>query len=293
MTTARYPSYDGTSLCYRTLGPAPERVSPTLVCLAGGPGRDAAYLEDLGGLDRDLPLVIPDLRGTGDSQAGADPAGYAFPRLAEDVEALRAHLGLERIALLGHSAAAVTAQAYAARHPERLSHLVLVTPGTRLQDRPTTDAQQIFHSRADEPWYPEAVAALERLATAHELAEIKRLLTRVAPGTYGRWEARQQAHAAAEGEQLHPVPRAAFWQGVDEAVRRGITDALGGLEAPVLVVTGDRDGASGVAAGAVVAGQFHDARRVNLAGCGHYPWVDEPEEFRRTVATFLLGRPAG
>ncbi|WP_377271141.1 alpha/beta fold hydrolase [Peterkaempfera sp. SMS 1(5)a] len=290
---ARYQSYDGTPLAYRTLGPAVDHpAAPTLVCLAGGPGRDAAYLEDLGGLDRELPLVLPDLRGTGESVAATDPAGYSFPRLAEDVEALREHLGLERFALLGHSAGAVVAQAYAARHPGRLSHLVLVTPGTRLQDRPTTDAQEIFHSRPGEPWYPEAVAALERLADAHELAEIKRLLTRVAPGTYGHWGERQRAHAAAEVSQLHPVPRAAFWQGVDEAVRRGVTDALGALAAPVLVVTGDRDGASGVAAGAVVAGQFPNGHHMTLAGCGHYPWVDEPEDFRRTVTGFLLaGRP--
>ncbi|MFF4652662.1 alpha/beta fold hydrolase [Streptomyces sp. NPDC001380] len=301
MTTERYASYDGTSLAYRVLGPGPDDgphggtgdggggAAPVLVCLAGGPGRDAAYLEDLGGLDRALTLVVPDLRGTGESQVGVDPAGYSFPRLAEDVEALRAHLGLERIALLGHSAAAVVAQAYAARHPERLSRLVLVTPGTRLQDRPTADAQEIFHSRSDEPWYPEAVAALEKLATAHELAEIKRLLTRVAPGTYGHWGPRQQAHAAAEGDQLHPVPRAAFWQGVDDAARRAVADALGGLAVPVLVVTGDRDGASGVAAGGVVAAQFPDARHTTLPGCGHYPWVDEPEAFRRLVAGFVAG----
>ncbi|WP_055586755.1 alpha/beta fold hydrolase [Peterkaempfera griseoplana] len=289
---ARYQSYDGTPLAYRTLGPEAGRpAAPPLVCLAGGPGRDAAYLEDLGGLDRDLPLVLPDLRGTGESRAATDPAGYSFPRLAEDVEALRAHLGLERFALLGHSAGAVVAQAYAARHPQRLSRLVLVTPGTRLQDRPTADAQEIFHSRPDEPWYPEAVAALERLADAHELTEIRRLLARVAPGTYGRWEERQRAHAAGEESQLHPVPRAAFWQGVDEAVRRGVTDALGTLAAPVLVVTGDRDGASGVAAGDIVAGQFPGGRHTTLAGCGHYPWVDRPEEFRRTVSAFLLGDP--
>jgi pimeloyl-ACP methyl ester carboxylesterase len=231
--------------------------------------------------------VIPDLRGTGDSQVGVDPSGYAFPALAEDIEALRAHLGLERFALLGHSAAAVVAQAYAARHPERLSHLLLVTPGTRLQDRPTADAQEIFHSRPDADWYPSAVAALERLSTARELGEIKRLLAQVAPGTYGRWGERQRAHAATEGDQLHPVPRTAFWQGVDEPLRRSIVEALPGFRAPVLVVTGEFDGASGVAAGEVVAEQFRRARHVTLPGSGHYPWVDEPALFRRTVADFL------
>ncbi|MFE7871203.1 alpha/beta fold hydrolase, partial [Micromonospora humida] len=36
-------------------------------------------------------------------------------------------------ALLGHDAGATVAQAYAATHPERLTRLVLVCPGSRLQ----------------------------------------------------------------------------------------------------------------------------------------------------------------
>ncbi|NGO73341.1 alpha/beta hydrolase, partial [Streptomyces sp. SB3404] len=58
-----YTSYDGARLAYRTLGEA--SASAPLVCLAGGPAREAAYLGDLGGLSAYRPLVIPDSRGTG------------------------------------------------------------------------------------------------------------------------------------------------------------------------------------------------------------------------------------
>lgn len=51
-------------------------------------------------------LVLLDLRGTGDSAVPDDPATYRCDRQAADVEALRAHLGLERVDLLAHSAAA-------------------------------------------------------------------------------------------------------------------------------------------------------------------------------------------
>ena len=114
-----FTSYDGARLAYRVLG---DPGLPPLVCLAGGPGRDAAYLGDLGGLDAHRALVLPDARGTGDSPPAPDPQGYCFPRLAEDVEALRQELGAERFALLAHDAAAATAQAYAAEHPDRLTH---------------------------------------------------------------------------------------------------------------------------------------------------------------------------
>ncbi|MCZ1009691.1 alpha/beta fold hydrolase [Streptomyces lydicus] len=98
-----FRTYDDAELHYRVLGPADSPLPP-LVCLAGGPGRDAAYLGDLGGMSAHRQLILPDSRGTGASPAAADPSRYAFPQLAEDVEALRAHLGLERFALLAHDA---------------------------------------------------------------------------------------------------------------------------------------------------------------------------------------------
>lgn len=105
-----FTSYDGAELAYRLLGGAPPgREHSPVVCLAGGPARDADYLGDLGGLAAYRQLVVPDARGTGDSPAASDPAEYAFPRLAEDVEALREHLGFGRFALLAHDAAAATA----------------------------------------------------------------------------------------------------------------------------------------------------------------------------------------
>lgn len=293
-----YTSYDGARLAYRTLGypraettgngdSGTEAESPApLVCLAGGPARDSAYLGDLGGLSAFHPLVVPDQRGTGGSPP-ASPGAYAFPRLAEDVEALRAHLGLERFALLAHDAGTATAQAYAAAHPDRLTHLILLNPGSRLQGLLPDDAREIFEARAAEDWWEDSYVAVQLLAHATDLDEIRSLLLRAAPMAYGRWELPQQEHAADEGVQLNPVPRAAFWQGVPEAERRSLLARLTDVTAPVLVVTGDRDGVTGMRAGEAVAACFPDARVRPLHGVGHYPWVDEPELLRPLIEDFL------
>ncbi|MER5783363.1 alpha/beta hydrolase [Streptomyces mobaraensis] len=292
--TSRYVSYDAAELAYRVLEArttdAPGAPGPPIVCLAGGPGRDAAYLGDLGGLDARHTLVVPDSRGTGDSPPAADPRGYAFPALAEDVEALRGHLGLDRFALLAHDAGCATAQAYAALYPHRVSHLVLVAPGSRLQGELPTDAEEIFESRATEDWWVDAYVAVHSLADTHDFTEARALLRRAAPMGYARWDAPQQAHAATEDGQLHPVPRIAFWQGVDEPARRALLDHLRSATFPLLVVTGDRDAITGVRAGELVAASFPAASRTEvrtLYGVGHYPWVDEPEMFRPLVEDFL------
>ena len=114
---ARFASYDGTQIGYRTLGDG-----PALVCLPGGPGRTCEYFGDLGGLSRSRQLIMPDTRGTGESADASDPLSYRCDRLAGDVEALRAHIGLDRMDLLGHSAAGDLATLYAAAFPQRVTH---------------------------------------------------------------------------------------------------------------------------------------------------------------------------
>ena len=297
-----FPSYDGAALHYRVLGAEGHgRGRPPLLCLAGGPARDAAYLGDLGGLSAHRPLIVPDARGTGHSEradaspAAADPAGYAFPRLADDLEALRDHLGLDRFALLAHDAAAATAQAYAAAHPDRLSHLVLLNPGSRLQGQLPEDARQILAARAaetpeDAERWQDVHTAVRQLKNATDLAEVRQLLLRAAPMAYAHWRAPQRAHAATEGDQLNPVPRAGFWQGVDEPTRTEILNGLTKVDAPVLIVTGTLDAVTGVRAGDAVAASFPHSPRVHhhaLPGAGHYPWVDAPGSLVRLVVDFL------
>jgi pimeloyl-ACP methyl ester carboxylesterase len=119
---------DGTTLAYHVLG---SGTGAPLVCLPGGPMLASAYLGDLGGLAAHRRLVLLDLRGTGDSATPDDPASYRCDRQVGDVEALRAHLGLERIDLLGHSAGGSLAVGYAAEHPQRIGSIVLVTPSSR------------------------------------------------------------------------------------------------------------------------------------------------------------------
>jgi pimeloyl-ACP methyl ester carboxylesterase len=109
------------------------------------------------------------------------------------VEALRAHLGLDRIDLLGHSAAGDLATLYAAAYPERLAHLLLLTPGLTAVGVDVTDEQwrAALERRSGEPWYLTALAAVEKAEAGDESAENRRAYQ---PFLYGRWDATAQAH---------------------------------------------------------------------------------------------------
>ncbi|MGW2017881.1 alpha/beta fold hydrolase [Streptomyces sp. NPDC001927] len=275
-----FTTYDGTELAYDVRGEGEP-----LVCLPGGPMRDAAYLGEFGGLAAYRRLIVLDLRGTGASAEPADPASYRCDRQVADVEALRRHLGLERIDLLGHSASGNLATLYAAAHPERVRSLVLVTPGTlavgiEITDEEWDKAGEVF---ADQPWYAEAWAGL---ATIGPDTPAPRVMEITAPFKYGRWDEEARAHAAAITDEAHWDAAAAFHApgAFDPEATRA---ALAGLTAPVLILAGEYDGGPSPARAAELAECFPHAELVVQRGAGHFPWVDDAGAFARPIAAFL------
>lgn len=271
---------DTTPLAYHLVGEGEP-----LICLPGGPMRASAYLGDLGGLAARRQLVLPDLRGTGDSGVPEDPSTYRCDRLVDDVEALRAHLGLDRIDVLAHSAGADLALLYAARHPDRLRTLTLVTPSTRavgieVSDRDLREAAEL---RRDEPWYPEARAAQEALLAGGPFAE---LWPAVRPLTYGRWDERARAHAEASAGQTNAEARG-HYAGDGAFDPAATVAALRELAVPVLVLAGEYDGHPSPDRATELAALFPGAEFAVQRGAGHFPWLDHPGAFARAVAAFL------
>ncbi|MFB7861659.1 alpha/beta fold hydrolase [Streptomyces sp. NPDC056069] len=267
---------DGTRLAHRVTGSGRP-----LLCVPGGPA-DSAYLGDLGGLSASRTLVVPDLRGTGASARPADPATYRCDRLVDDVEALRAHLGLDRVDLLGHSAGANIALQYAARHPHRVARLVLVTPGLRAVgvDVPAEARLALALRRAHEPWFSAAFAALEAIneGTGSDWEA-------VAPFRYGRWDvAARRHHAAGRPDNADAV--AGF--GAEGAFTPAATRAaLARLTSPVLLLAGEFDLNSPPSAVAELLDLVPDASVTVQPGAGHYPWLDDPDTFTASLLTFL------
>ncbi|MGW7271083.1 alpha/beta fold hydrolase [Streptomyces sp. NPDC054864] len=280
MPTFTFTAYDGTELAYHERGEGEP-----LLCVPGGPMRASAYFGDLGGLTAHRRLVLLDLRGTGDSAVPADPASYRCDRLVDDVEALREHLGLDEVDLLGHSAAGNIATLYAARHPKRIRRLVLITPATQSLGLTPGARDHLDAARAhkDEPWYPAAEAALQEIAAGRNPLEV---WDAIAPLGYGRWDDAARAHQAASAREKNAEAASLFYGdgALDPPATRA---ALAGLTAPVLVLAGEYDGVPNPAHAAEFAGFFPGGVRQVQPGGGHFPWLDDPEWFARRVAGFL------
>ncbi|MDZ7771177.1 MAG: alpha/beta fold hydrolase [Balneolaceae bacterium] len=100
-----------------------------LMVVHGGPLLDHGYMEPwLRELSSDYRLVFMDQRLSGRSSPESDSANVTLDRFTEDIEAVRRHLGLDRVHLLGHSWGGFLALRYALAYPQSLRSLTLVSP---------------------------------------------------------------------------------------------------------------------------------------------------------------------
>ena len=271
---------EGLTLSYERRGNG-----PLLVCHPGGPGGSAAEFEDFAGLDDTFELVLFSPRGS----HGSDPAGdYALASYVADLEALREHLGIERLNLLGFSHGGVVAIAYAATFGSRIDRLLLVDTLAVWGDEAEAAMQRAIEARAGEPWFADAQKAIEE-EQAGEFSSVQELianLQRQIPLYFHRWEGNEKTGGRlaldfARAEPLHYFNTVEF-------PTFDLRGELRTIEAPTLVVVGDDDMIAGPVCAEAILRELPDARLVTIAESGHFVYVEQPEAFRVALTDFLL-----
>ncbi|NMM09282.1 MAG: alpha/beta hydrolase [Polaromonas sp.] len=110
----------------RTFG---DKRLPPLIVVHGGPGGDSKYLYPIKDFAKTHFLVFYDQRGTGLSPR-VDKAFLTLETSLDDLHNIVSHYGGSgQVKLIGHSWGAMLVVGYLGRHPERVSHAVLVEPG--------------------------------------------------------------------------------------------------------------------------------------------------------------------
>jgi proline iminopeptidase len=274
---------DGRKLAYRQLGNG-----PVLVCHPGGPGFSSLYFGDLAGLWERYTLVMLNPRGTGGSDKPADPGAYQIDDYVEDVEALRKHLGLERLMLLGHSHGGVVAQAYAAKHPARVQRLVLASTLARFGSEQERAMRASMEARSSQPWYPDALAALEdeqagNFQTDEEMAE---LVFREFPFYFARYGPVESGYLETLKTE---VPNADTLKLFNNEIFNAfdLCELHASIAAPTLVITGSDDFICGPVCANEIAAGIPGSKKVIVGDAGHFVFVEQPEAFHSEVADFL------
>lgn len=103
----------------------PEGVEETLVFIHGFAGCAETWEFQLNHFAKSYRVVVPDLRGHG--QSDAPYTEYTMPEIVRDIQSVAEHLKLpEKFVLVGHSFGGSMCVEYANAHPERIAKLVLI-----------------------------------------------------------------------------------------------------------------------------------------------------------------------
>jgi pimeloyl-ACP methyl ester carboxylesterase len=271
---------DGLTLSYERRGSG-----PLLVCHPGGPGGSAAEFLDFAGLDDTFELLLFSPRGS----HGSDPADdYSLRSYVADVEALRRHLGLEQLNLLGFSHGGCVAMAYAAAHPANVRRLLLVDTFAVWGDEAEAAMQRGVERRSGEAWFVEAAKAIEEEQAGEfaSAAELIANLQRQIPLYFHRWEGNEKVGLLLAEDFAHAEPLHHF--NTVEFPTFDLRPELRRIEADTLVVVGDDDFICGPACADAIVRELPGARLVTIPDAGHFVYVEQPEAFRSALTGFLL-----
>ncbi len=228
-----------------------------------------------------LALVYVDLRGGGQSTGEAED--LTFDVLADDLEAIRADLGVERVAVLGHSILGALAIEYARRRPQSVSHVVLAgTPPFGDMARLSAAAAAFLERDASEDRKQVLRENAARLSPAASLGQMMLAQT---PARF--FDARLDAAplfagAIAKPRLLQHIMRTltAAWD---------VTAGSPALAVPIFIAHGRYDYTVPHVLWDGVAERLPHATMRIFERSGHHPFFEEPEAFTQAVTEWMDG----
>jgi proline iminopeptidase len=283
-----YLPVENARLYYREVGQG----QPIMI-LHGGPDFDHNYLlPEMDRLSDSYRLIYYDQRGRGRSAENVQPEDVSMESEIRDLEALREYFKLGSVAVLGHSWGGVLAMEYAIRHPQRVSHLILMSTAPASHDDYLLLRQELPRKRAagDQEKMKEIASSAR-----YEQGDIE------SDAAYYRIHFRPTLRQPEQLERVIRSLRSSFTpEGIQKA--RAIEDRLtnetwmlseynllprlAALHIPTMVLVGEYDLVP-VECAAHIAQAISGARLVVLKDCGHFSYLECPDQVRKEIAGFL------
>lgn len=236
-------------------------------------------------LEDDLTMVYFDPRGMGGSGSVVEESDMGMEAVREDFDALRSHLGLDRVNTIGWSNGAMNLILLAAERPQILQSAIFVHGAASFS---AEDMQDFAREHVDlmRGW-----AEMQQQLAGDEMAVVEKTERMKA-----FWLAEYFPVAMARPDVTAPLVREALaeaqfsWPHADYAEREAPTfdarDLLPGIATRSLVLAGEHDMIPPYKVRELAEG-IQDGRFVLFADSGHFAQVEQSEAFRQAILEFL------
>ena len=249
--------------------------APPVVVLHGFTGSAASMEGVSAGLRDEFRVHAIDLVGHGESDAPDDVALYSMDACVAQVIAVLDAVGIARAHFIGYSMGGRVALSLAASEPGRVGSLVLVgvspgerDPAARAQRMEADDAlARGILDRGVEAFVDDWMA-LPLFASQRRLGE--------------------EALALARRQRLtcRPLGLANSLRGMGSGAMPALTERLGEIDRPVLLVVGAEDSKFSAVADAMLPA-FPQAELIEIAEAGHAAHLEQPQVFQAVCQDFL------
>lgn len=254
---------DGVRIAYAVSGSGPPLVmSATWLTHLEHQWRSLAWRPWLDAFGRDYTLLRHDSRGCGLSDR--DAPNLSFESWVSDLSRVVDAAAFDRFAIVGTCWGGPIAVEYAARYPERVSHLILYGTYARGQLRRTDQPREVERARV--------LLQLMQLGWAQEGHDLTRMwASSFQPGGGLEYQCSwaDQMRCATSGETAARLLRIGWDTDVQEAARK--------VKCPVLVIHPERDCVVPFDEGRLLASLIPHCRFIQLDSQNHMPLPDEPE----------------
>jgi hypothetical protein len=127
-----------------------EGSGPPLILLHGWPGFWWEWHLNIGPLAKDFDVIVPDMRGYGDSEKPPldKPRLFGVDNVVDDIDALMEQLQIKQAYLVGHDWAAIVIHKFVRKYPNRVIRAMIIDPIV-----PGTEVLYLSREHASEAWY--------------------------------------------------------------------------------------------------------------------------------------------
>lgn len=256
---------NGINVNYEVAGDGPwVTLSHSLACNLG------MWDEQMQALTAKYKVLRYDTRGHGATDAPDGP--YTLDQMAADAHAMLRALGIERTHWVGLSMGGMIGQTFALKYPGVFESLVLADTTSR---------------------YEPAAAATwaDRVDTVREKG-----MAAMVDSTLGRWftEPFRESHPAIMERvagYIGTTPAAGYIGACQAIPQINLTDRLGEIECPTLVIVGEQDAGTPVALARAIHAAMPGSELVIIPSASHLSNIEQPQAFNAALLGFL-GRVA-